>query len=108
MSPSQSVSFTAVFAGCISHPNSGGEVPLQVGLFSTEEEKSVRKRIVVGVVGLILGFFCAGIHAQQVTGRILGSTEDASGAAVPNAQITITNQDTGAVRNIVTGADGAY
>src|SRR5579872_573665 len=46
--------------------------------------------------------------AQQVTGRILGTVTDPSGSAVANAQITITNQGTGAVRVVTTGPEGLY
>ncbi len=52
--------------------------------------------------------FGAGISAQQTTGRILGTVLDNSGAAVPNAQITITNQETGTVRTTVSNSDGSY
>jgi hypothetical protein len=33
---------------------------------------------------------------------------DTSGAAVPNAQISIKNQETGAVRNVLSSAEGLY
>src|ERR1700722_12749909 len=62
--------------------------------------------VVLGVVVLIFGV--TSLRAQQVTGRILGSVMDASGAAVPNASITITNQDTGVVRSTVSTSDGLY
>src|SRR5205085_9785351 len=48
------------------------------------------------------------LHAQSVTGTILGNVLDSSGAAVPNAAITLTNQDTGVVRTATSSADGVY
>jgi hypothetical protein len=48
------------------------------------------------------------LYAQTVTGTILGNILDSSGAAVPNAQITITNQDTGVVREAASTGDGIY
>src|SRR5207248_6321341 len=48
------------------------------------------------------------LRAQTVTGTILGNILDSSGAAVPNAQITITNQDTGVVRETASTGDGIY
>ena len=44
--------------------------------------------------------------AQEAT--IVGTVTDATGAAVPNASITITNTDTGIVRTISTASDGQY
>ncbi len=46
--------------------------------------------------------------SAQDTGRILGTISDASGAAVADAQITVTSENTGTVRNIVSGRNGEY
>jgi hypothetical protein len=46
--------------------------------------------------------------AQGVTGRIAGPVLDPSGAAIPNAKVTVTNQDTGIVTSIATDARGDY
>jgi Carboxypeptidase regulatory-like domain/TonB dependent receptor len=46
--------------------------------------------------------------AQIPTGTILGVVTDPSGAAVPEANITITNALTGTTRTLQTGSDGAY
>ena len=44
----------------------------------------------------------------QGTASIVGTVTDPSGAAVPNAKITITNTDTGIVRPTTTNATGNY
>src|SRR5690349_1327430 len=48
------------------------------------------------------------LTAQTYQGRILGTVTDQSGAVVPNAKVTITNPNTGYVRNIMTTSSGAY
>jgi carboxypeptidase family protein len=48
------------------------------------------------------------LQAQTVTGTILGNVEDPSGAAVANAQITVSNQDTGVARTAASNSDGVY
>jgi hypothetical protein len=62
---------------------------------------------------LFLALFCFFIlglsfqaFGQQAT--IVGTVTDSSGAAVPNAAITITSVDTGEVRSTVTGDSGQY
>ena len=42
------------------------------------------------------------------TGTISGTITDASGAAVPNTTVVITNTDTGASRTVTTDNDGDY
>jgi hypothetical protein len=44
----------------------------------------------------------------QDTGSIVGTVTDQSGSAVPNAQVTITNTDTGIVRATTTNTTGSY
>jgi Carboxypeptidase regulatory-like domain/TonB dependent receptor-like, beta-barrel len=52
---------------------------------------------------------CASVAlAQLPTGTILGVVHDSSGGVVPDATVTIRSTDTGLVRTITTGADGAF
>ncbi len=44
----------------------------------------------------------------EVTGTVQGTVLDASGAAVPNATVTLRNMDTGLVRTVKTTSTGAY
>ena len=56
---------------------------------------------------LCLWFACAFVRAQS-TGQINGIITDATGAAVPGAIIKASQTDTGAVRTVTSGANGAY
>ncbi len=63
-------------------------------------------RIVVTMVGVAL--LATPLSAQVATGTILGNVKDASGAAVPGAQVTATNVDTQFSRNTTTDGEGQY
>ncbi len=60
----------------------------------------------VWLASLLLG--AAVLLAQAPTGAIAGTVTDESGATVPTARITIANRDTGATRELLSGADGSY
>jgi hypothetical protein len=67
------------------------------------------KRVAVAL-GLIFAasVLSATLAAQAVTGTILGTVTDTSGAAVPGATVTLTNTGTGLTRSAVTDAAGEY
>lgn len=47
--------------------------------------------------------------AQEVTGSIVGTVKDQSGAVIPNAKVTITNTDTNvAIRTLTANQDGEF
>ena len=58
---------------------------------------------------IVLAFACGPlVLGQAVTSTIVGNATDSSGAVVPNAQIKITEQDTGISRSTKTDSVGEY
>src|SRR6476661_9346726 len=53
-------------------------------------------------------FLCAGVSAQGTTSRVSGTVTDTSGATVPGASVTLTNEGTSATLSTVSSDDGAY
>ena len=61
----------------------------------------------------LLSLTCAGLvgpalRAQQTTGSILGTVDDAQGAVVVGAQVTAQNSETGLARSVQTSNGGEY
>src|ERR1700688_4887647 len=70
--------------------------------------KSVLLRVAATATFVLLVLQPHLLRAQTVTGTILGNVLDASGSAVPVAEITVTNQDTGVVRSTTASDTGVY
>jgi hypothetical protein len=65
------------------------------------------KALFLGVA--LLAIFVFGSAAQgQETGQISGTVTDPTGAAIPNATVTVKNIGTNAVRTTTSGGEGAY
>ena len=64
------------------------------------------KRILVLLGALLLGTSL--LKAQTATGSISGAVQDESRAVVPNANVVITNVDTGVSRSLTTDGAGRY
>ena len=58
-------------------------------------------------VFLVFGMAVIGL-AQAPVGDISGTVFDESGAVIPNAQVTVTNKETGLIRNVTTNAAGVF
>jgi hypothetical protein len=65
----------------------------------------IHYRILAGLFALILTL--AG-QAQVVGGTISGTISDRTGAALPNVQVLVHNDETGNERRLTTGPDGRY
>jgi hypothetical protein len=58
---------------------------------------------------VLISLICASsVFAQVQTGGIQGDVTDATGAAIPGANVTITNADTGIARQMPTDSQGRY
>src|SRR5690349_5390999 len=60
------------------------------------------------LLGLSILLLPAGSFGQVTTTNMSGTVTDSSGAAVPSAQVTVTNTGTGFTRTVQTGAQGEY
>jgi hypothetical protein len=66
-----------------------------------------RAALFLGMV--LLAMLAIGSTAQaQETGQISGTVTDPTGAAIPNATVTIKNVGTNATRTVTTGGEGGY
>jgi hypothetical protein len=66
------------------------------------------KFLVLCVLGVSVLLSGGRLFAQVDTGTILGTVKDSSGAVVPEAQVTLTNPDTGFTLNTKTSNTGTY
>src|SRR3954464_8729046 len=61
------------------------------------------------MVAIVIGAVCPrGSEAQVLYGSIVGSLQDQTGAAVPDASLTITNNETGQTRDTKSDAQGNF
>jgi hypothetical protein len=69
------------------------------------------KKLTLYMLALMAGLWfieAVGARAQTTTAQVSGQVTDSTGAAVPQARITITNVDTNESRNIETSGAGSY
>jgi trimeric autotransporter adhesin len=72
-----------------------------------QKHSSVVKGRVAPLVAL-LALSSMGVWAQSTQGGVRGTVSDASGAAVPNVKVLLTNQGTNEIRNAITNSGGFY
>jgi hypothetical protein len=68
----------------------------------------MRKLALLSAVLATLLFVAGTLWAQTDTGQITGTVKDTTGAVVPQAKVTLSNQLTGMTREATTGASGDY
>jgi Carboxypeptidase regulatory-like domain/TonB-dependent Receptor Plug Domain len=57
---------------------------------------------------LIVWLMVAPVSAQNISGLLTGTVRDSAGAVIPNAQVSLTNQNTGAVQRLTTNDAGVF
>jgi Carboxypeptidase regulatory-like domain/TonB dependent receptor len=62
----------------------------------------------VGLLGVLVSISVPSAYGQAVFGSIFGTVSDPSGAAVPNANVTVTNQRKGTEDHTTTNDSGNY
>ena len=68
-------------------------------------------RVVLRLLAVLAAIFigvCPGLLGQVQTGEILGTVTDSTGAAIPGAKVTVTDNDTGIARSVTTDDQGRY
>ena len=60
------------------------------------------------LIACVFSLFTGHAFAQRDLGTITGTVTDASGAAIPNAKVTIVEVSTGLSYNTITGDSGSY
>ena len=74
-----------------------------------ENRKPLNCGRVPGSLGLLLGLaLLSTVAYSQDTASIVGTVTDPTGAAVPEAKVTVTNSDTGIVRATISNSSGSY
>lgn len=72
----------------------------------------MRRRLnrIIALIALVLwaAFVPKGLHAQLSTATLFGTVTDSTGAAIPNATVTLVQTDTNFTRVDTTKADGSY
>jgi hypothetical protein len=68
------------------------------------------KNLAVAVIGVLasVGLWVSTVSAQQLTGEIKGTVTDITGGAVPEAQVTANNTQTGVSQTIPSKSDGSF
>jgi hypothetical protein len=66
------------------------------------------RSICLGIGCLIVALISSAVNAQRITGSILGSVKDGSGAVLPGAQVLVTNKATNQTTTLTTDAEGGF
>src|ERR1700680_716930 len=66
------------------------------------------RRISLFVAVIAMALFASVSFGQITSGDLVGTVKDPSGAFVPNANVTVTNEETHVAVSVKSGADGEF
>ncbi|MBI3667775.1 MAG: carboxypeptidase regulatory-like domain-containing protein, partial [Acidobacteria bacterium] len=72
------------------------------------KDSATRKILLLSAVVASLLGMAGALRAQTATGQITGAVKDATGAVVPRAKVTLSNQLTGQTRETTTNDSGSF
>ncbi len=88
--------------------NSTNSVLTRRGLKRDLRQLCGRTRWILPLIGVALLLLSASFTHAQTTAQLTGTVQDPSGAMVPGAEITLTDQSTGLLRVVQTNRQGLY
>ena len=65
-------------------------------------------RWILPLIGIALSLLCGPLAHAQTTAQLTGTVQDASGAVIPGAQVTLTDESTRITRVVQTNRQGLY
>ena len=68
----------------------------------------MRQSNLFAAIAVLVLVFSPVAVAQVITGTIIGTVSDETGAVLPGVEITVQNQDTGISRSVVSNDEGSY
>lgn len=75
---------------------------------SSKKVRALRAALLGATIVVPATFTTVEVQAQQTTSEIRGFVTDANGAAIANAQVTVTDTRTGASRRVTSDNDGSF
>jgi hypothetical protein len=66
------------------------------------------RRIHLFIAVIVMAMFVSVSFAQTTSGDLVGTVKDPSGAIIPNAKVTVTNEATGVIVSITAGSGGEF
>src|ERR1700755_749129 len=88
--------------------NSAIDVFSGEGQNPNQQQPRGRRRWILPLIGFVLLFLSLPLAQAQTTAQLSGTVQDASGAVLPDAQVTLIDEATGVAHTLHTNRQGLY